>query len=822
MNTLYNTNFHFFFFISSFHFFYLLFFSDSRQEEDSDRSSSPYSNCFDSDKDPEYAPSSSSSEVHLSGQESGVEEILDIFSEGCPSPPPLISCEIDREKKVEPALIIPVSSEREIEHAPTTLVSSEIEVEHAPTTPVSSEIYSDVEVEPKLTKTSKRIRNKDFCFYCETMVSTFARHVLRNHSMEFEVQQVMSCPLKSNRRKSLLTVLRKKGNFLASKIGIIRRVRSTKNDNDKSPLPCSFCLGLYSRSQLWKHRKKCSLNPGSSSREGAQAAGLALITSEFKADRQLREKIFPIMRPDEISLAAQKDTLICEYGSRYLRTHYKRHQFAVCSRKMRELSRLLLSAKKIEPSIKNLMNALRPHNFDTLVAAARVEAGHNKETNSFNAPTFAMNICTSLKECCEIGIYHVMKRKFCIPGKTATELEEELRTTIMLIQSNWNIEISHSASSCLNENKMNKITIVPLASDIKQFRDYLIAKGNKAAELLKHDSNDRAAYKTLCEVLYCRVILLCRKRVGELQRLTVELYQSIKQNQTYEEFEDVINPSEKILLKKFKRVVIPGKRRATPVLFSPDVQEKIKILIELRDKFVKESNPYLFPTIKSDSPIVGYKILKEHARKANLQTPDAFSSKSLRKHLATISQLFDMSEQDIEQLSSFMGHTVNIHRSEYRLPDNIFQTSKIAKLLLAMEKGEGSKFRGQSLDEIDMDLENNLLEDPESDASGDEDQIEKEIICLPKEKTPAPSALRTPEKSPIKTPTRREIVRWEPEEKHIVAEFFASHIKNKIPPKKKECERLIAQNPALQSKTWLKVKVFVQNIYTKKTKLPKK
>ncbi|XP_039296837.1 uncharacterized protein LOC111054622 isoform X12 [Nilaparvata lugens] len=737
-----------------------------------------------------------------------------------------------------------VESDKEREYRPTTSSSQADSCKEdeayfidktasSPTPPpiTSSQDYSgdhseiidgeQSEGEEEHEKTSKRVRNKDYCFYCKTMISTFARHIIRNHSKEMEVQQILSCKKNSSRRKTLLSILRKKGNFLATKTGIIRRVRKSADDNETiGPLPCTFCLGLYKRSALWKHRKKCPLNPGSSCRVAAQAAGLAMITNDFKADHELRQNIFPIMRPDEVTIAVQKDTLICEYGSRFLQTHYKRHQFAICSRKMRELGRLLITAKKIDPSIRNLIHALRPQCFETLVASARIEAGHNVIDNSYASPRYAMNIGTSLKDCCGIAIFHVQKRKFCIPGKTASELEEELKTTKMLIESNWNVELSHAASSCLQQNKMNKITIVPLASDLKKFRDYLIDKGDEAVETLKIDSNNKLAYKTLSEVLYCRVVLLCRRRVGELERLTVELYQSVRIDSCYEEFEDVIKPSERILLQKFKRVVVPGKRRTSPVLFSPDVQEKIKILIELRDKFVRETNPYLFPTIASDSPIVGYEVLKDHANRANLKTPGAFSLKSLRKHLSTISQLFDMSEQDVEQLSSFMGHTVNIHRNEYRLPDNVFQTSKIAKLLLAMEKGEASKYKGLTLDEIEVNLEDNLLEEQEHVESSGEEQVDnfEDEGVLNEEKSPNVFPLKILKmlNSPSKSKAKRELVKWEDEEKRIVAAFFSSHIENKIAPKKRECELLIEKNPILQTKTWVKVKVFVQNIYTKK------
>jgi hypothetical protein len=52
-----------------------------------------------------------------------------------------------------------------------------------------------------------------------------------------------------------------------------------------------------------------------------------------------------------------------------------------------------------------------------------------------------------------------------------------------------------------------------------------------------------------------------------------------------------------------------------------------------------------------------------------------------------------------------MGHDIRIHREYYRLPSNILQTAKVAKLLLAMENGQQHAFGGQNLDDIVVDFE---------------------------------------------------------------------------------------------------------------------
>ena len=64
-----------------------------------------------------------------------------------------------------------------------------------------------------------------------------------------------------------------------------------------------------------------------------------------------------------------------------------------------------------------------------------------------------------------------------------------------------------------------------------------------------------------------------------------------------------------------------------------------------------------------------------------------------------------MSENDIEHISAFMGHSVNVHLGSYRLPDDVFQTAKISKLLLVREKGEAGQYNRKTLEEIDIDIE---------------------------------------------------------------------------------------------------------------------
>ncbi|KAK9879923.1 hypothetical protein WA026_008427 [Henosepilachna vigintioctopunctata] len=62
----------------------------------------------------------------------------------------------------------------------------------------------------------------------------------------------------------------------------------------------------------------------------------------------------------------------------------------------------------------------------------------------------------------------------------------------------------------------------------------------------------------------------------------------------------------------------------------------------------------------------------------------------------------------------------------------------------------------------------------------------------------------------------RVCVKWSDDEKRVVKKYFADHIKRAIPPKEKECANLKKKYPNLLSnRDWKKIKVFVQNLYTK-------
>ncbi|XP_044752036.1 uncharacterized protein LOC123311961 [Coccinella septempunctata] len=653
-----------------------------------------------------------------------------------------------------------------------------------------------------------------FCAFCESIVQNFPRHLERNHKSEHEVQALLAVPPGSKKRKEILVSLRKKGHYLISSQ---KTKPMRKGDMNTNYLPCEYCLGFYSSRNLWRHKKTCHKNPTQgSSQKNCKSMAQNYLLRHIKVDTKLRNEVFPRMRADEVSLTAKKDPLICAFGARYLKIHREKHFALVTSRKMREIARLLIEMRKIKTSIKDLLSALKPENYDVLVQATENISRYDKNSQRFASPTLALNMGTTLKQCCNIALVLTIKKSF--PSVQTANFESDLRTLIQLIEGNWKFDVSSQAANDLNIQKWNKVSLVPLAGDLKLLKNCLLKKAEEAI-LNLNTNKDAKSYLNLLETIYCRLVLLNRRRPGELQRLSLETFRTAMQNnnsQHYEEFSEAISESEKLLMNKFKRIVMRGKRgRGVPVLISLDVQEHFDIILSYRDKFFKSSNDHLFGNPFTDTPIIGYKVLRKYAILSKAKNPDALTCTRLRKHLATLTQLFNMNENDMEQLASFMGHTLGIHRSSYRLPDDVYQTARISKLLILMEKGEAGQFKGKSLDDIDLNLEEDLVE-PEnnieertrelSEENENDDTVEDISEITEKEE---------PQKK--KKDGKRVLIPWTTAEKKVVLEYFKNHIRNERPPKRGECEDLISKNKEiLKNRNWLKIKVFVQNQYKRK------
>lgn len=163
-------------------------------------------------------------------------------------------------------------------------------------------------------------------------------------------------------------------------------------------------------------------------------------------------------------------------------------------------------------------------------------------------------------------------------------------------------------------------------------------------------------------------VLLNRKRIGEIEHLTVSVYNSITTQTQQEEFINRLTESEKILTRNFKRVFTLGKgSKLVPILFSRNLQDIINTLLYVRHLYVSDKNEYLFANPNTENRwLSGYNTLKKLAKKSHVSDDSLFTSTRLRKQISTILQVLNITENEMEQFAAFMGHTKKTHENYYR------------------------------------------------------------------------------------------------------------------------------------------------------------
>ncbi|KAF5298979.1 hypothetical protein FQR65_LT19551 [Abscondita terminalis] len=665
--------------------------------------------------------------------------------------------------------------------------------------------------------TVKRRKRKHTCLFCYQEVRNFSRHLERNHFDEFEVQKFMALEKHSKDRKKYIDKLRKEGDFSTSNIVPVMKLEECSKNNY---ICCKFCRGYYTSKSLRRHVKKCFFNPDKSKRCNAQIDGQAIMVGNFGPQDPLKiSGLLNMMRADEISLTAKKDKIICEVARRYIKSHREKHQLVVAKRYMRRLARLLMGVRQISHNKSlTLIDILTPHRFKDILKSTKLLAEYDEKERTFKSPSLALQMGTLIKNAINTAVSYEMQND----NDSSNERLQKLRSLNTLIETDWALEISSEAGQNLNINKFNKPSLIPIAEDVKKFECYLKDLIKKAKIGLAEDSSNVRGYRNLMEGIFCSLMIFNKRRVGELQRMTLLSFLKNCDKIPSTEFQKALTNSEKILYQSLKRIVIRGKRgRGVPVLFDKKTVESVEYLICIRKKFDLADNEFLFGIPGTKNPITGYQVMRKHAQLSigDKQRALLLMSTKLRKQLATISQILNMEKNELEQLATFMGHTEKTHSQFYRLPDDIYQTAKVSKLLLLSKEGAIERFKGKSLEEIDIDFSVEESENEEGDEIPALNEVLEDNRHVLEEETNSADVVTNNQAScsKVKKGTKRTLVPWTSQQKTLTEKHFRNHIKKKIPPKKGEVMELIDKYPdVFHNKTYPTIKVYVCNKYRNK------
>ncbi|KAL3273371.1 hypothetical protein HHI36_014819 [Cryptolaemus montrouzieri] len=213
--------------------------------------------------------------------------------------------------------------------------------------------------------------------------------------------------------------------------------------------------------------------------------------------------------------------------------------------KIREMARMLIILKDINSSVHMIFDAMKPGMFQDIITATKVISGYDSINKSYKSPSLAPHMGTNLKLLCDIAL---------------------------------KIVIENIALKVIKEKQWQKPNLLPSAEDIENFRTYVNDLANSTYIELRQGKWTLMNYRTLTECVLAFTVMFNRKRIGDVQYLKIETYTKNESTSIQEAFGESLTLVEKIISKKFKRVVTEGKgSKPVPILLS-----------SLNQKFIRE------------------------------------------------------------------------------------------------------------------------------------------------------------------------------------------------------------------------------------------
>ncbi|KAL7385829.1 hypothetical protein ABVT39_000841 [Epinephelus coioides] len=645
---------------------------------------------------------------------------------------------------------------------------------------------------------SRMYNKKQYCLYCKLGVGKMARHLERAHHDKPEVAQALSFPKGSKERRLHLEHLRNRGNFahnvdvLNVGVGSLVPRKQPKQDSEAQDyLHCIYCQGFFTKKILWRHMMICKFKPGGPQKPGKRRVQ-ALCAFALPAPPGVKEEFWKLLNnmvQDEVYSAVKSDVCIMEFGEHlYNRLGYDVGKHEYIRQKLRELGRLLVCSRKTTP-LKTIEDHIRPVNFMHVVQAVKRVAGHDSETDTYKCPSLALKIGHSLTK-----ISQLVESRANIQNNYP--VAKDARTFRRVYETRWNEQISAASLRTLQESKWNAPRLLPFTKDVQTLHSYLDVQQQLSHSKLSTETSPQT-WTQLAKITLTQVILFNRRRAGEVSKMPLSAYLSQNASDPQEDVNVALSDLEKKLCQHFRRIEIRGKRgRKVPVLLTPAMQESLDLLVSKRQKCgVPQDNIYLFARPSAFTCYRGSDCLRQFAKICGAKSPESLTSTKLRKQTGTLSQVLNLSNTELDQLADFLGHDIRVHRQFYRLPEGTLQLAKISKVLMALEQGRLSEFKGKTLDDISIDPEENVHPDSDTDVVCESDSQESQVSfnegeenettipdvshvdAAPKQDTMTPPQARW-SRSPKKDRGRRPLKRrmWDKEEIRAVETHMMSFI----------------------------------------------
>ncbi|XP_076011575.1 uncharacterized protein LOC143004514 [Genypterus blacodes] len=555
------------------------------------------------------------------------------------------------------------------------------------------------------------------------------------------------------------------------------------------------------------------------------------------------------MHQDEVTNIIKEERSILRLGEHLYAKHgHDKTKHEYIRQKMREIGRLIRQSRKAG-RLKRIEDFYVPSNFNFVVEAVKNVAGFDEDKNMYKTPSLALKLGHTLKK-----IANILECEAQMAESDNEEFLKNLERSRSLYEKKWDVCVSSRALQTLEEGKWNTPQLLPFTEDVKKMHMHIENCRPEYQSRLKNDPQKKN-WSKLANLTLCEVILFNRRREGEVSKMPLSAFTLRDTSGVHSDLAQGLSELEQKLCQHFQRIEIRGKRnRKVPILLTPDMLSSMELLIAHRRACgVPDENPFFFSRPEAETHLRGSDAIRQIARECGAKHPETLSSTKLRKHISTLSTVLNLKDNEMDILANFLGHDIRVHRQYYRLPEGTLELAKVSKLLIALEQGRLSDFSGMSLDQIQIDPNEEVRAAMDSDLS--ETEIDSSFCSMssasssskrrreteldsdaPKtgparpnrgqQTSDEPGSAEPATTGPSRSKPRRETESdsydpktetskrrsWSLAEVHAVEKTLMHLIESGKVPGKAECVACIKASPkALEKRSWTAVKFYVKN-----------
>ncbi|XP_058807489.1 uncharacterized protein LOC131673484 [Phymastichus coffea] len=325
----------------------------------------------------------------------------------------------------------------------------------------------------------------------------------------------------------------------------------------------------------------------------------------------------------------------------------QRHNYKQVRAKLSRLGTLLYHIKNINGNINELCDIFNEDFYDDFIKVVKIMGKPHPDTKYMQSPATANDMFNLIKK-----VAHVYDVTL---GSKNESKRKQTQAFIKKLNELWHSSIGNTIAETQANIRRKQIKVLPEQSDIKLLNNYLLKQMKDAHHSLLNNYSDDSYEKLRNSLLSFLELTNCR-RPGEVERMT------------FEDYGGKMNNGKKC------RIELRGKRsRPVPVICDTEIIDYLELLISCRSQAnIFQNNPFIFSSIhdvsaKFFSCPSASKLVNSYATKCGAKYPENLKATLYRMLMATEQMKKGINQNEIEQLSGYLGHTANIHRQNYRL-----------------------------------------------------------------------------------------------------------------------------------------------------------